>query len=122
MQALNPLTVLHITLSSGHIFSLTSVHQNHRKPPNFQYLEDRNPVHSRRFHGDALDTAFREPISQSFQVASKGSELANVLLSSVRGDTDPMLLGTNIEASGGWIDFFPTVLDGYLFLLLLLRF
>src|SRR4051812_16798198 len=118
MQALNPLAVLHVALSPRYIFGLPSIDQEHIQSAAFQYLEHGNPVHSRRFHGYALNSTFGEPIGQGFQIASKRSKLADALLISTCGNAHPMLLGTNIDASRVRVDPFPVVIDGYFLLFL----
>jgi len=112
VQALNPLAVLHVGFPPRHIFGLPGIDQQDMKSAGLQDLEDRNPIDPRGFHGDAFDAAFLKPIGQGFQLTSKGSKLAHRFLSPAWRNADPMFPGTNIDAGGVRIDFFPSLMDG----------
>ena len=63
VELLQPLGIVHVGLAARDILDVARVHQQHLEAAGFEDLEDRNPVHARRLHGDRRDADL--PSSQS---------------------------------------------------------
>src|SRR5437773_9330103 len=63
----------------------------------FKDLEDGNPIHARRFHGDRRDAGLLEPIGQSMKIPAEGPEGAHRLVVSAGGHGDDMERRPDIE-------------------------
>ena len=68
VQLANPLAIQNVRLASRHALQLARFDQLDFEAPRLKHLKHRNPVHARRLHGDRLDTALPEPISQRLQI------------------------------------------------------
>ena len=98
VELLQPLRIVHIRLAAGDVLDVARVDQQHLEPARFENLEDRNPVHAGRLHGDRRDADRREPIRQLVEIAAEGAEGPDRLVISVarhgdhvkgRADVDP---------------------------------
>jgi hypothetical protein len=76
----NPLRISSVALASGQGFDLSGIHQQQAKPFVFEYIPQRPPVNSRRFHGDFADLQLLQPYPHSDQIVAKGAvRLSNCL-------------------------------------------
>jgi hypothetical protein len=100
MEMLNPLTIFHIRLPAWHISDVIGVYKAHLDLLFFQYLEQRNPVNTRRFHRHSLDPAFQQPGRQFFQFHGKGLKTSNRLRIPVGGHGNKHLCRPNVDSGG----------------------
>ena len=85
MELLQPLRIVHVGLAARDMLDVAGVHQQHLEAPRFEDLEDRDPVHAGRLHGDRRDAGRREPIGQVVEITAEGAEGAHRLLVPVAG-------------------------------------
>ena len=97
MQPLQPLGVGHVGLAAGHVFGVAGVDQHHSEPALFQDLENRDPIDAGALHGDCLDPALLEPVSQPVQVGGEGAEAAHRFRIAVRADRRHVQGGANVD-------------------------
>jgi hypothetical protein len=99
VELLEPLGILHIGFAARDMLDVARIHEQDLEAAGFKDLEDRNPIHARRFHGDRRDTGLLEPIGQSMEIPAKRPEGTNRLFLSVGGYGDDMERRPDIEPS-----------------------
>ena len=99
MELLKPLGILYIALAARDMLNVARIHEQDLEASSFQQLEDRNPVHARRFHGDRRDASCLEPIGQSMKIAAERPEGPHRLFIAVGGHGDDMERRPDIEPS-----------------------
>jgi len=62
VQALEPLRIADVGLSSRNVFGVAGIDQEHLESTLFKDLVDGDPIDAGRFHGDALHAALGEPL------------------------------------------------------------
>jgi len=97
MELLKPLGILYIALAARDMLNVARIHEQDLEASSFQQLEDRNPVHARRFHGDRRDASCLEPIGQSMKIAAERPEGPHRLFIAVGGHGDDMERRPDIE-------------------------
>src|SRR5712692_10132319 len=66
---LDPLARQHVGLRQArHLPRLPGIDQDYRKSPAFEQLEQGNPVHPGRLHGDGGDATGEQPVGQLFEI------------------------------------------------------
>src|SRR5271169_2845632 len=83
MQILQPLAIGYIGLASRNILYVVGVDQEDLEPSRLQDLKQRDPVHSRRFHGYGLDVARLQPGRRRVQVFRERQETPHRLRISI---------------------------------------
>ena len=104
VELLQPLGIVHVGLSARDILHVARIHQQHFEAAGFEDLEDRNPVHARRLHGDGLDAGLLEPIGQSVEIAAERPEGANRVVVPIAGHRNDMEGRADIDSSRIWVD------------------
>jgi hypothetical protein len=66
VQLAQPLTFLHITLSSRHVLGAPCVHQVHFQTLSLQHIMEGNPINSRRLQHHRADATTLEPTCHFF--------------------------------------------------------
>jgi hypothetical protein len=107
VQALDPLTVLHIAFAPGHILGLARIDQDNLQSAPFQNLKQGYPIDARGLHRDGGDAALFEPRGHGFQLGGEGAKLADVLRAGFAGHAGPMFPRTDVHASRMEVDGFP---------------
>src|ERR1700691_1795199 len=79
MQLPQPLTFLHITLSSGYVLGAPCVHQVHFQTVSLQHIMEGDPVNSGGLHHHGADSTILEPAGYFFERARPGTKLADGL-------------------------------------------
>src|SRR5208283_2088588 len=102
MKVLNPLAILHIGLSAGHVLDVMSVDQPHIDLALLQDLEQWDPVHSGRFHRHGSNLALLKPVCESLQIDGKRWERPNWLFVAVSRNRDEDLRRTNYRSPRRW--------------------
>ena len=97
VQLLEPLGILHIGFAARDVLDVARIHQEDLEAAGFKDLEDRNPIHARRFHGDRRDAGRLQPIGQSMEIPAKSPEGTNRLFVSVGGHGDDVERRADIE-------------------------
>src|SRR5271157_2748614 len=92
MKVLNPLAILNIGLSAGHVLDVMGVDQPHIDLALLQYLEQWDPVHSGRLHRHGSNLALLKPVCESLQSDGKRWERPNWLF--VAPTSIPAALGS----------------------------
>jgi len=69
----NPLTVLHIGLATWDRLDMLRIRQEHLKVL-FEYIPDRFPIDSGRFHGNMPDPETLQPANKLKEVPSRTAE------------------------------------------------
>jgi hypothetical protein len=64
----------------------------------FENLEERNPIDTGGFHGDALHATSLEPVAQGQQVLGEGGKDADGFGVAIRRDGDIDFAGTDVNA------------------------
>src|SRR4051812_28110391 len=72
-QLSDPLTVLHVGLTSWHLLNVLRVNKDYVHVA-FEEVEDWLPVDARRFHGHERDLIRSQPVEQLQQVRRGGAE------------------------------------------------
>src|ERR1700719_3743858 len=83
MQILQPLAIGYVGLASRNILYVVGVDQEDLEPSRLQDLKQRDPVHSRRFHGYGLDVARLQPGRRRVQVFRERRETSHRLRISI---------------------------------------
>jgi len=104
VELLQPLGIVHIRLSAGHVLDVAGVDEQHLEPAGFENLKDRNPVHAGRLHGDRRDAHRREPLRQLVEITAEGAEGAHRPVLSVARHGDHVKGRTDVDPGGIWID------------------
>src|SRR5882757_2972273 len=104
MQVLYTLAVFHIRLPARYVLDVMCIDQAHLDISLFEYLEQRNPIHSSGFHGYGLDLALLKPVCESFQFDSEGFKTSNRLGIAIGGDRNKHLCRSNVDSSGVGLD------------------
>ena len=97
VQLLKPLGILHIGFAARDMLDVARIHEQDLEAAGFKDLEDGNPIHARRFHGDRRDAGLLEPIGQSMKIPAEGPEGAHRLVVSAGGHGDDMERRPDIE-------------------------
>jgi hypothetical protein len=79
---------------------MAGVAQGNRTPAGLEDLQERHPVYACGGHRHRGDTTGRSPIRQPRQVAGNRATFLHRLGIAVGGHTDPMLLGSHLDAGG----------------------
>ena len=77
MELLNPLGVVDIRFTSGHILRVTRVYEHDVKATRLENLEQRDPVDTRRLHRDGRNAETTEPIRERVQIRREALERTN---------------------------------------------
>jgi hypothetical protein len=64
VQLLQPLSVVDVGLAARNVLDVARVHEEYLEAAGLEDLEDRDPVHSCRFHRDGRDADLFQPISE----------------------------------------------------------
>ena len=97
MQLLNPLTILHVTLASGHVLEMARIDQIDLQTARLQHLVDRNPIHPGRFHRHRRHLTLHQPVRQGLQVRREGAKGPHRLRVALGGHARPNLYGPNVQ-------------------------
>lgn len=54
VELFEPLRIVYIRLAARHVLHVAHVHKQHLEAARVEDLDDQNPIHARRFHGDRL--------------------------------------------------------------------
>jgi hypothetical protein len=81
------------------MLDVARIHEQDLEAAGFKDLEDRNPIHARRFHGDRRDAGRLKPIGQSMKIAAERPEGLHRLFIAVGGYGDDMERRPDIEPS-----------------------
>jgi len=79
LQFGNPFGIQHIGLPPRHRFNVLGIDHQHRKLA-FQQVEDRLPVHARRFHRHVGAARLLQPIGQHQNISGHRAKGARLLL------------------------------------------
>jgi hypothetical protein len=71
VQLQQPLTLLHVALTSRQVLRVSRIDQIHFKATVFQNLVEGNPIHPSRLQGDRLYSTALQPFRQTVQVCGK---------------------------------------------------
>ena len=74
------------------------------KPRSAQQLVEGNPVDAGALHGDAANPTLLQPIGQGEQAMGHGGEFAHRFSIPIRGHTDPVGFGADVDAGGIGLD------------------
>src|SRR6266852_2211255 len=97
MELLQPLRIVHVGLSSGHVLHVARVHEKHLKPARRQDLKDRDPVHAGRLHRDRLDAHAAEPVRHPVEIAAEAPKRANGLLILIAAHRDDVKRRSDVQ-------------------------
>src|SRR5712664_1097076 len=97
MELLQPLRIVHVGLSSGHVLHVARVHKKHLKPARLQDLKDRDPVHAGRLHRDRLDAHAAEPVRHPVEIAAEAPKRANGLLILIAAHRDDVKRRSDVQ-------------------------
>jgi hypothetical protein len=112
VQFQQPLTFLHVALSPGQIPCLARIHQPQIETVLFQYVVDRNPVHSGRLHYHRLDATFLEPPRLPVQVLRETAKVPNGLRIAVWPYRRQMLSTADVDPRRVPVYYFQTGIIG----------
>ena len=104
MQLLEPLGVVDVGLATRDILDVARVDEKHLESARFEDLEDRNPVHARRFHGDGRDAGLCEPVGESMEIAREAPERADGFLRPIGRHGDDVERCTDVESRSSCVD------------------
>jgi len=114
VEVLEPLAVLHIALSAGHVLDVAGVDQANLETAILEDLEQRDPVDPGSLHGHGGDATVFDPVGQLVEIPGQGAEVADGLGVAIRGHRHVVDVGSEIDAGGirvgcfgGWIAFLP---------------
>ena len=85
MQILEPLAIQHVGLSTRNVVDMLSIHQMDFDTTGLQNLEQRYPIHPRRFHGDRIDAALLKPVDQLVQILRKSQKRSHRIVVPIPG-------------------------------------
>src|SRR4030095_16732688 len=89
VKLLQPLTVFDVGLAARKIFGVAGVDQQNLKSVSLQNLKQWNPINTRGLHGDGLDLAALQPLTERDQIAGKDSETAHRIFVPILWHRDP---------------------------------
>lgn len=98
MQILQPLAVGDIGLAARHMLYVAGVDETDFEPPILENLEERDPVHARRLHGDGANATPCEPIGQRVQILREHLKLPDRCGVTVGGHSDVDEPGADVDA------------------------
>ena len=103
-ELLDPLAVQHVRLAPGDFSDVARIDQQHRETARFHQFEQGDPVHAGGFHGDGVDFAGCEPLSNALRATVKLGN-SRIGLSSRSGGTATKwaALPISIPAALGWV-------------------
>ena len=104
VEALEPLAVGDVALSSGHVLHMAGIHELYLESVLFEDLEGRDPVDPRRLHGDRSDSAFFQPPRHSVEVGREAAEGPYRVLVPVVRHSHPMFFRTDVDARSIIVD------------------
>jgi len=104
VQLAQPAAVDRVALAPGDMLDLAPIDQGDLEAALAQQLVEGDPVDTGALHGDAADPTLLQPIGQGEQAMGHGGEFAHRFSIPIRGHTDPVGLGADIDAGGIGLD------------------
>src|SRR5262245_42313119 len=100
MQILKPLAIQNVGLSARDMMHMLSIDQMNFNAASLQDLEQRDPIDTRRLHGDRVDSALLQPVDEGVEVRSKCRKRSYGFGIAIGGYRHDSLCGSHIDTRG----------------------